>query len=136
MRTLNVRRRWDQGTSASPLLESAVALSMYIKPSLYLVVDEPHYATGASTRVYGMFCGIDNVNAHCEASLTLGQFLFYRRVRTVTRQLRDIAHLIISACGRASPNRISTYNRNRAGSMLHRCGSVSSTQPLRKRNCQ
>ena len=39
------------------------------------------------------------------------------------------ALLRISACGRAPPDRISTYNRSRAGNMLHRYGSVSSTQP-------
>ena len=43
---------------------------MKIKPSLCLVAEEPHYATGASTRIYGMFCGINNVNAHCEATET------------------------------------------------------------------
>ena len=36
---------------------------------------------------------------------------------------------LISACGRAPPDRIFTYNRSRAGSMFHRCEIISNIGP-------
>ena len=57
------------------------------------MVEHPYYATGASTRIYGMFCGINNVNAHCEASQ-----------RPVGHPTMIRSPLGISACGRGLPN--------------------------------
>ena len=76
LRTLHVRRRWDQGTSASPKICYECRRTHYNMLPL-------HYSRPAAG---------------------------------------------------APPDRISTYNRSRAGSMLHRYGNVSSTKPLRKRN--
>ena len=41
----------------------------------------------------------------------------------------NMPHSLISACGRAPPDRISTYNRSRAGNMLHRYEIISNIGP-------
>lgn len=91
--TSSTRVRWDQDTSASPIRKCRRTTTYPDALPYFVWEGRPHYATGASTRIYGMFCGINNVNAHCEASQ-----------RPVGHPTMIRTPLGISACGRGLPN--------------------------------
>lgn len=115
LRTLHVRRRWDPGTSASPCHYLSIHNTFLLPPQA--VHSLPTYPSVQSMPGNSRRGG-----------LLLFDSLFNDMLRVPSHPLQ-YALSLISACGRAPPDRISTYNQSRAGGMLHRYGSVSSTRP-------
>lgn len=63
-------RRLGHSTSARSIRKCRRTTTHLDALTYFVWEGRPHYATGASTSIYGMFCGINNVNAHCEVTET------------------------------------------------------------------